>query len=342
MTKKIEALTHSNIKNYVLLSYMKSDIKVTKVSYNKFSGLTSSKLVLSFKNANTSLINTIRRVCLAYIPTYAFCSEGIKISENTSIYDNDYMRLRLSQLVIPDLKIPINYLNEQFWHEVNYNDMDRPKHPDDTQNIEMYLNVTNDTADKLDVTTNHAEFYIDGERIQPFNKEYPSLLIQLRPNDKFNVHMKAMLGLGRTNDIWGAARNSYYNVEEDNSITFTVESIGQLTEFDILDKACMIIKRKVYDLKTILSDKYKDLELEDNILTIVLDNEDHTIGGILNEYLQENKDVIFSGMCKPDLLIQQVIIKLQCKKDPLKVVNETIDTITDLMDDLKEMFKKLK
>lgn len=313
-------------------------INVSKVSYIKTSGLESSQLVLLFKNATTSLVNTIRRVCLAYVPTYAFCSEGIEIQTNTSIYDNDYMRLRLSQLTFPKLKIPVNYLNDQFWVDINYADKDRPKHPDDTQFIEMYLNITNNTNDKLNVTTNDAEFFVDGSRVEPFDKKYPCLLIQLRSKDVFRVHMTARLGIGRVSDIWSASRNCYYAIDETN-IKFTLESTGQLDEFNILDKACMIIKRKVHDLKTIIGDK--NVDKDETELVITLENEDHTLGNILNEYLQQNNDVIFSGISKPDLLIQQITIKLVVKKNIMKVINDTIDTIIDVIDNIQTQIDKL-
>lgn len=340
-SNKLKVLTHegNNLKGLIHKDNNSGKITVSKVSYVKSSGLESSKLILLFKNTTTTLVNTIRRVCLAYIPSYAFCSERIEIQDNTSIYDNDYMRLRLSQLTFPKLTIPISYLNDQFWLDVNYSDKNRDKHPDDTQIIEIYINSVNNTNDKLNITTNDADIFIDGERVEPFDKKYPNLLIQLRPKDVFRAHMTAQLGIGRVNDIWSASRNSYYAIE-DNNIKFTLESAGQLDEFNILDKACMIIKRKVHDLKTIMSDKYGDIDGKE--LTLTLENEDHTLGNILNEYLQQNDDVVFSGMAKPDLLIQQIIIKLVTKKNVLHVVNDTIETIIDVMDNLQEQIKKLK
>ena len=71
-------------------------VKIDDISYKV---PINSKLILEFKGEfeTNVVINTIRRVILLEIPTYAFTQKSIEITENTSIYDNDYMRLRLSQ-----------------------------------------------------------------------------------------------------------------------------------------------------------------------------------------------------------------------------------------------------
>ena len=57
-------------------------------------------LELEGKDINFVTINTIRRVCYNNIPIYTFDPNLVKITNNTSVYNNDYMRLRISNLEI--------------------------------------------------------------------------------------------------------------------------------------------------------------------------------------------------------------------------------------------------
>lgn len=293
---------------------------ISKVSYtpNIKDSLEPSKLTLLFKGplATPAVINTFRRIALEHIPTYTFNPENIKITNNKTIFDNDYMRLRLSQLIYPNIKNPIYTLDEKHTPLI----------------IELYINVSNTTNSNINITTNDVEFFIDGERQTPFSKKYPFLLIQLRPGDEFKAHCKAELGIAyNVSDIFSSTRNSYYDVIKDDEILFSIESIGQYDEFDIMIKSCLIIKSKLLPIKKLLSDDSDTKELK-----LVLDNQDHTIGNIINYYLQINKNVKFSGLSKPDLLLQQVVIKIIATTPVIKIINNTIDKIIDDITDLEK------
>ena len=73
-------------------------------------GSTFLKLEFSGNDVEYSLINALRKVCLNQIPIYAFHPSKINILRNSSVFDNSYMRERLSQLPIFNLKHNINYL----------------------------------------------------------------------------------------------------------------------------------------------------------------------------------------------------------------------------------------
>ena len=86
------------------------DLKIVQIHKQEFKNLQNSQLVLEISgdNSNYTLVNTLRRLALDYIPTYAFPKETILIEKNNSIFDNDYMSLRLSQMT--PLKIKLFYL----------------------------------------------------------------------------------------------------------------------------------------------------------------------------------------------------------------------------------------
>lgn len=320
------------------------DIKIKKLSYQKPIDLKQSQLVLQIEgdSVNSVLVNTLRRLAYTCVPTYSFCRETVSIESNTSVFNNDYMKLRLSQMSYPNVKHNIHYLPEKYWKSViNYTDPKREKHTDDKLQIEMYVNVSNSGSTVMNVTTNDAEFFEDGEKKDKFNKKYPHLIVQLRPTETFKMKAVAVLGVGLSSDIWSATSNCYFDELTEKSFKLTVESAGQQTEVDILKTCCLYIKHKLENLKYILSDKYKSQK--EPFILIELDNENHTVGELLNRYLQENKDVVFSGVSKPDLLIQRMVIKLQTSAsvNPVQAVMKTIDNIVNIFNGVEKQIVAL-
>ena len=324
----------------------KVNIKITQIDKQEAKGLKCSYLKLNFsgKSVNYALINTFRRLSLLYIPTYAFTKELIFIEENTSIFDNDYMRLRLSQLTLPNIKNHIITLSENIWKDVEYGDPNREKHPDDKKKLELFLNIENDTTEIKNVTSNDLRYFDDNEeKKNPFDEKYPLLLIQLRPGEKISCRLLAALGLGKRNDIWAAAANAFYEEIDENNYDLTIESQGQMNEYEILMKSCQIYIKKLEDIKQFVGNKFNNSSIkEKNELIIKLENEDHTLGIALNYFLQQNKNIMFSGLSKPDLLIDEIKIKLvSAKKNPLEPFFETIDFLLQLFNDIQNQLVKL-
>jgi DNA-directed RNA polymerase subunit L len=339
---------------YILSTMDKININIIQLKKQEFKDLKQSQLILeiSGKSVNTSLVNTIRRICYGYIPTYAFCKQSINIEYNNSIFDNDYMRLRLSQMTYPNHPNNMAYVPEKYWKNVDYSDLKREKFLEDKSIIEMYVNVSNSTTEIMEVTTNHVKFIENGEDIEKMDKKYPNLIIKLRPKEVFKCHAIGVLGVGLANDIWSGAANCYYEYDEqndkndkndNNKFKFTIESQGQLDEYSLIYKACQILVIKLNNIKNIIKEKYdNDNVQKDTVLTIHLENEDHTIGNIINEYLQENKNIAFSGLSKPDLLAKEVVIKLlSINQNPIKHVYETIDHIIDIAVHINNIIKKI-
>jgi DNA-directed RNA polymerase subunit L len=319
------------------------DVKV-KDKVNK-SDLFGSKLVIEFngKNNNHTIVNAIRRVAMDSIPTYAFWKDLMVIEANTSIFNNDYMKLRLSQLPIFDIKSDIEFLHPRFWDKVDYKDTKREKHLKE-KNIEFYLNVHNNTPENINVTTNDARVVIDSEITQMYNKKYPILITQLRPNESFKCYLRATLGVGEKNNIWSAVNTSFYDIDEkeESKITLTLESQGQLTEKDILVKSAGNIIYKLDEFKNIINKKIKDKEITDeNLIRFEFKNEDHTFGELLNRAFQDHPKITFSGVSKPDHLIKMIRFTVQAETSPVKYMLEQIDYLHNLFTDLKMKFDKI-
>lgn len=322
------------------------DINVKQLYKQNFQNLQQSQLVLEFsgETINSSLINGFRRLSMDYVPTYSFSDRTITIEKNTSIFNNDYMRLRLSQLTIPNINIPINYLDEKYWKNIDYNNPSREKHPDDKSMTEFYINATNVTTENINVTTNESSLFVDGVQVtDKFNSEFPLLLIQLRPNETFVCKCLNVLGVGKNNNIWAAAGNCWFEEIKPKKYKFTMESQGQLDEYDILLKSCSIIREKISNIKKIVLDKYMTPNIDElTQLKIILENEDHTISNIINEYLQENDQISYSGLSKPDPLVDRMVITISSlNKNPLKPFLETLDYINSISSNLEKQFQKI-
>lgn len=318
------------------------NIKVVELKKSPYKELQSSELMIEMegKTMSSSVANTLRRISMNNIPTYGFCKESIFIEENTSIYDNDYMRLRLSQFVIPNISNNIDYLQEKYWQDVDYADPEREKHPQDKLVFEVFINTTNTTKDTYNVTTNDAKYFKNASEVKNvYDEKYPHLIIQLKPTQTFKCRMVTVMGIGKRNAIWSAC-HAYYEEKTLNDYKISIRSFGQLSEYEILLKACNIIKIKLLETKKYISEMD---ELKDQKIVILrLQNEDHSLGYLLGSFLQENKKISYAGFSKPDLLIDEVVLKIESVNDnPIKTLFETMDYLVDLFDNISRQLKKL-
>lgn len=321
-------------------------MKVKQISKQTFNGLSKSQLVLECTDTNVIMLNTLRRIMLQYVPTYAFTSEGIMIEKTgptTRVFDNDYMRVRLAQVTLQGLDNVPDYLPEKYWENVVYSNPDREKHPKDDVIYEMFINAVNSNNTVLNVTTesDYVNVYKDGVRVdKPFGKIDPMLLIQLRKDEDFKCRMVAMLGVGIVHNIWCPVSNAFYEEVKDNIFKFTIESNGQFDEYVVLLKACVVLREKFNAIKEVISTATSILDKQ--TATIKL-QENHTIGGIFNYYLQSNKNIAFSGLAKPDMLVNEIVIKVKSVKEesPSPYIVESIDEILKYINELEKTFTKL-
>ncbi len=167
------------------------DIGVDKVYYNKKKHIKSSELCLKFtgSDCNYKILSTLRRVCQNNIPTYAFNFQNIEIQENTCVaFNNDYMKLRLSQLPIFNINSELFFLHPKYWKNINFADINREKHQDE-KNIKIYINSHNNSNEIKPVTTKDVKVYVDDEQIEMYDLDAPILIVLLRPGDTFKCVM---------------------------------------------------------------------------------------------------------------------------------------------------------
>ena len=107
-----------------------------------------------------------------------------------------------------------------------------------------------------------------------------------------------------------------------DSFDFIIESIGIYSNFKLMELACAILIKKLYNTLESLkgnSDLIKDAsDTMENCYIITLENEDYTIGKILNYYLyqkyfEDKKELTFVGFLKKHPHDSFSIIKIACK-----------------------------
>lgn len=290
------------------------------------------ELSIKGKNVDYSTVNTLRRVILSEIPCYGLNRKNIFIENNTSVFDNDLMRIRISMLTIPDLKNDENYLHESNADIVN----------DDSINI--YLNEENIKPDIFPVTTDHLIFMKNGEKIKnPFLGYKPSLIIKLKPEQKFNFRAIATLGKARMNNLWAVTGPCYYKEKSEDDFNFFFETLGQLTHKEILVKACNIVVKKLEEIQVLIGDNYKSSSLEKvKKIELTLENEDHTMGNLITTALQNHNNVVYAGFKKDHLMIDEIIIRLETTTfNPLKTFFEIITNLKDIYTKTKRNIEKL-
>lgn len=321
----------------------KFDITISEVERRPLNDLDFSYLTLklSGKDVNCIFLNTLRRCMIDNIPTYAFPPQNITIPKdgNTSVFNNDQMRLRLSQLPILDTKLELAYLPNEFWKNVDYT-KERTLHPLEKQ-IELNLNVNNTTNSVMFATTNDIKYYEDGQLIEnKYNQNYPIVLVELCPNQTFKCHMLSAIGVGENSAIWAGASNVYYKqVNEDYQMT--IESNGQFDEYELLWKACKYMQFKMEEIKSLLESQPKP---PSSSVELTLMDDTYTPGNIICDILQNRKDVSYAGIYKLNQLIKTVIIRIDYVKEldnPYAPIYETMNHIINMMKHTENLVYKL-
>ncbi len=341
MSKKTKSQSRESINTNI-------DISIKELEFKKSNDLHNSSLTLEFsgKTLNVKHINAIRRVSMDDIPIYAFPPELIKIEGNTSIFNNDFMRLRLSQLPILDFDSGLDYLDNKYLNMgLNFDDSNFLRYEKERV-IEIYINSYNNTPENMNVTTNDINYVEDGEPINKYSAKYPILLTQLRPNETFKAHMKAAISNGLKSNIFSASSNCFYEYDEDkNKLILTVESQGQIPENIVLIKSCNFLIKKLNDFKIYFEEKIKETPKYEKNSTIIFEfeNEDHTMGEILNDCFQDHPKIVFSGLSKPSPLERIIKIKIiSSDEDPIKYILECIDYLTNVYNHILKELKKIK
>ena len=339
-------------------------IKINKVNIEQLledKEIGNSRLEFNIKGSNISyiIINTIRRIILSYIPIYAF--NEFKFEKNTSIFHNNYIKLRLSCLPVWGIENTIDYYNPNNQNNIKNDELQDDSNNDenyieinnDTLNsstlkqLTMYINYKNKTNDIISVTTNDAKFYYN-QKLIPSPYKNNILLVKLQPKQEISFSAITTLGIEEENSIYSPVCIVSYKEINDNEFNFILESRGQITEKRILIVSIINIHKKLKNLKKMINDNNlinKNIENDDKKLegTIEIHNEDHTLGNLIARGLQQHKNILFAGYNLPHPLSKIIIFhyKIKSNTNIIDIFIDVINYYNELFEDIKNQIIKL-
>ena len=311
------------------------NISIEQISWEK--GI-NSRLEFKISGVNNTIVNCIRRMGLSCIPIYSF--SDIKISENTSIFNNNYMKLRLSNLPVLGISSsnPIYIKKEKTVSTVTDieedNEIDMNVNEDLNSSsliqLTMYLDVTNTTNEILTVGTDSCKFYYMEKQIDsPYKTIYDNIpIIKLQPKQKIKLSAITRLGIENESSIFSPVSIFSFKMIDDLSYEMYIESRGQMDEKTILHYIYM----NIIDML----DKFIILIPDDNSISgkILLDDAEHTLGTLIASGLQNHKKVKFAGYNMPHLLDNKILFHYE-----LEEAYNIKDILIDVVNKFKKTFK---
>lgn len=325
------------------------DIKYNVLNYDSTHGNTRLELNIKGDDINYIILNTLRRTIMTHIPIYAFTEFNIK--KNKSIFNGNYMKLRLRNLPVWGIENKIDIftpekLNTNIIENEDDNLLINEDVGDDDQDnkqsnlnsstlnqLTMFVDYTSTSKEIVTVTTDHAKFYYSEKKIDsPYPNPIP--LIKLQPEQSITFSAITSLGIEKMNAIFSAISVCYYIEKNSNDYQFIIESKGQLDEKRIIDVAIINIINKLENIGKNISSMVDDSKTEGEI---ILMNEDNTMGNLLTHGLQKHKEIKFAGYNIPHLLVDKAIIHYE-----LKSKGKINDVFNDVIEDNIKLFKKLQ
>jgi len=189
-----------------------------------------SQLILSFKDTHNTIINSIRRIILDEVPTFAI--EDVEIVSNDSPLYDETIAHRLGLIPIKtDLK-SYNFRETCSCGAVG------------CALCEVKMTFSQNEVGYV----NSSAIKSDDPKIVPVFDLIP--VTKLFGDGKIEVNLKTILGTGREHAKWAPAHT--YLRDNGNDVELIVESFGQLSNKEVYNKAIEILINKIDDLKRAL------------------------------------------------------------------------------------------
>jgi len=329
-----------------------STIEVIK--YDSVIGDSRLELHIFGDEINYIIMNTLRRIIYTDIPIYAFTN--INFDKNTTIYHNNYLRLRISQMPVwgiinnheilhdntknnEDIKDSNIHDNNNNDNNDNDDDIDieqtKPIDISSLNQLTMYVNYKNKNShDIFDITTNNALFYYKEKQIEnPYS--FPIQLVKININQEIVFSAITELGTANKNAIFCAVSVVAYKQQTENDFIFFLESRGQITEKQILLVAIYNIEYRMNHLLKLVKNNNDILKNRSEGKISIL-NEDHTLGNLITHGLQTHPDISFAGYNIPHPLENTLIFDFKIKS------NNIVNIIENVISKYKKLFNNLK
>ena len=333
-------------------------VKISVIDNKPTKDLDYSELKLKILDVSVNYVNALKRILYEYIPTYAFNEADIILENTNTFLDNTRLRERFKFLPILNIKNNIDYLEEKYYKDINFENNERLKHPKE-QHIDIVFKDYNKKEEHKAITTNNIKYYVNGkEEINPYNNKYPFLFCYLRNGEHISCVLKSSLSVGLNDPIYQPVYHTYY-YEEDKGYVLVVHSKGQDNEKNLLLRCCKVAKILLENKKKNLWDllheeniynrliyEYKQYQDPEDIKNITFEN--FTLANIICEELQNDIEHIeFAGVYKENYFDKVVHLKLRFKEknrndnDEYKIIIEAIDKCIKKFDEIEKEINKI-
>lgn len=295
---------------------------------------TSAKYKISFTNA-------LRRILISYIDCYAIDFNDIKFIENNSLFNNEFLKKRLSLIPI----ISNNNHNYEFIQVFCEKENDKEIIQD------VYVSDFKVKDRTMDKELNINDFFSDMDIL--FSKLQFEQKINFECNIKKNNAFEGGSSFSPVSSCVVTFENSNYSKDnitdrernydlnsknEPKTYDFYYENIGFFKSEELIKIAIDVLVEKLNDFKI----KFDNIEYNSDFYYFSINNENDTIGNLFCTYFLDNKEISYCGYnivhpLKNDIIIK---IKIDGKKDKLlKLIQEQIEELINMAKDLKKQFK---
>lgn len=301
----------------------------------------SSRMELNMKKVDYVIVNSIRRTILTDIPIYAF---ETTVNVNTSVFNNNYIKLRMSNLPIIGIEnnnVFFKKVEEKEEEESNFDEgfglmddieltVDKNIDSSSINNFTLYLNYENKTPDIVTVSTKDCDYFYKGKKISnPYKIDIP--IIKLQPDQKINLTSVSKLGTEKESAIYSPVSICSYQQVSDDEFNFFLESRGQITEHQILERAIDNLLKNTDELINNMS----KMKTEDGMIKV--GDIDHTLGNLISHFaMMEKKEVEKFTYNQPHPLDPVIVYHYKLKSSSLDKVLEKVN------DNISKTFKTLK
>ena len=326
------------------------------VNNNTELGNSSLEFNLSGSNINYIIANTIRRTIFNDIPIYVF--DEFKFDKNTSVFHNNYLKLRLRNMPIWSIENTVDYLDvskvkKQIDYEVEDVQDENIQAGDEVEleeektlnsstlkQLTMYINYKNKSNDIYTVTTNDAKFYYDEKQIpSPYKTGIP--IVKLQANQEIAFSAISKIGMEQDDAMYSAVCVNYFKQNTENDFTFVIESRGQINEKRILQVALINIERRLKSFLKLINDDMKVDETKEQGI-IIVNNEDHTLGNLISRGLQIHDKISFAGYNLPHPLAKKVHFHYKLKSGNIvKVLEDVIEYYLELFKAIEKQINSI-
>lgn len=190
-----------------------------------------SKIKFNISGIDVSLANALRRIIISDTPTMAI--EEVTFHENFSILDDEVLALRLG--LIP---LKTNLKNYNLVSECSCKEKGCKK-----CTAVLSLDI------KGPGMVYSGELKSTDPKITPVYDSIP--IVKLTEDQGVKLEAKAQLGTGKRHMKWQSGIASY-EMKDDGSFDFFIESFGQFEIQDIVDAAFKVFSKNIDDMKTAL------------------------------------------------------------------------------------------